>query len=134
MSLLYARALPPLLAANNTDGVKLSLLMTSKGALLGSAGSVITDVSGKEVSWEAIAAIVSNIWCDFGDNDSAVGQSLEVLAFELQVGNVTVRKICGEFFVCCIAEIETPTHLINAKLEKLCKILDKELSKLDVSS
>eukprot|EP00941_MAST-03F_sp_MAST-3F-sp1_P003404 g3404.t1 len=131
MALLSARALPPVLSAINTDGIKLTMLMTTKGSLLGCAGETIFDTTGKEVTRKAIAAIVSNIWSDFCDNDV---QSLEFLSMTMDLGTVLLGKVCNDFLVCCVARSNIPDGLVKLKLKKLCCHLEGELSKLKLDS
>jgi hypothetical protein len=148
MALINASALPPLLSAINSASIKLTMLMDTKGSLLGCAGETIVDTHGKEVAREAIAAIVSNIWSDFasssgnqGDgmtkqtedvSSAGVGQPLRFMEMELQVGRVAVSRVCGDFLVCCITDAAAETGLVKVKLQKLSASLAAELSKLSL--
>lgn len=142
MALLQARALPPLLAAVNTGGIKLTMLMDARGALLGCAGDTIVDTDGNEVAREAIAAIVSNIWSDFdaarneNGNSNTISRTassnLECMELDLQCGRVAVSKVCSDFLVCCIAETSAQPGLVKMKLQKAGAALASELAKLDL--
>ncbi|CAM9518108.1 unnamed protein product [Chrysoparadoxa australica] len=126
--MLRVKHLPTLLNQVNGEGVLASILLQSDGALVGSAGEGLTEISDK-----VVGAITSNIWAEFERNlsgDDKLSGDLSVMLLELEGGRLGLASAGEGFLVCVYAADYVKFGLIKTKLQALSSYFKEELARL----
>eukprot|EP01027_Heterolobosea_sp_BB2_P024144 GEZU01036339.1.p1 GENE.GEZU01036339.1~~GEZU01036339.1.p1 ORF type:complete len:137 (-),score=25.04 GEZU01036339.1:139-528(-) len=126
--MLQPKLLPEIIKQVNSDGVKTTILLTTDGSLLASAGDTKDD--------KLIAAIVSSIWVSYehtGKNHFE-NETLNCVLLDCQHGRLAVIGICGndsqQFIACLCAEPSVEFGMLRAKAKTLSSYLEAPFKKI----
>ena len=126
--MLKGRVVPTVLRQLNTSGTVVSILMTSKGAILGCS----KNAEASKINTEVVSGVVANTWQDFAKRPSAPKESeLETVIITLESHYVVASEVCGQFIVCCVATKEALLGMLKLKHAHLCKAIAPTLSQID---
>ncbi|PRP85961.1 hypothetical protein PROFUN_06083 [Planoprotostelium fungivorum] len=115
--MLRAKALPPILQQATSNGVKSSIIVTTTGELLASAG---TDTNEK-----LVGAIAMNVWTTY----HKTSEDVNCLLIECEEGRLGIRKV-GDFLVCVYGDSTVQFGILKAKVDSLNQYLDEPLQQL----
>jgi len=102
-------------------GVKSSILLTTSGDTLGSAGN--------EPNEKLVGAIVLNIWSSY--QKSSPG--LSCLLVDCEEGKLAVSSVASRFLVCCYGDQRVQDGMLKRKIDTLCSYLQGPLSSLSTA-
>lgn len=141
--MLKGRVIPSVLKQLNTSGTIASVLLTSKGSILGCSQSA----EASAINMEVVSGVVASIWQDFAKSRPSAGQQteqqqqpapsdgpeLENIIISLERHNIVASEICGQFIVCCIASTDALLGMLKLKHALLCKAIAPTLAQIDVA-
>ena len=130
--MLKGRVVPQVLEQLNTSGTIASILLTSKGAILGcsTAATEASKRKAKRLNVEVVSGVVANIWQDFTKNPQT--KELETITIALEHHNIVASEVCAQFIVCCVADKGALLGMVKLKHQQLCKTIAPVLSQIDV--
>ena len=121
---------PTVLQQLNTSGTVASILLTSKGSILGCSNNQ----NSRGINLEVVSGVVANIWQDFSKKPkSADGSELETIILNLEDHNIVASAVCGQFIVCCLANKSAQLGMLKLKHARLCAAVAPTLAQIDAS-
>eukprot|EP00762_Andalucia_godoyi_P000105 ANDGO_02459.mRNA.1 Ragulator complex protein LAMTOR2 homolog len=124
--MLKAKNVSTFLEQSNTDGVSASMLMTSDGSLLASAGDA------KRIA--VVGAIAANMWTAQKSVSASAFKNDELRLLIAQCENAVVGVVpVNSLLLCVVAEASIPLGLFRAKAESLRDYMAGALSELDAA-
>jgi predicted regulator of Ras-like GTPase activity (Roadblock/LC7/MglB family) len=128
LTMLKGRAIPDVLRQLNTGGTVATILLTSKGDILGCSKSA----AAAKINVEVVSGVVANVWQDFTRKQAGAGEQLETLVISLEQHNIVASEVCGQFIICCVATKEALLGMLKMKHAQLCKAVAPTLAQIDV--
>ncbi len=130
-AMLKGRVIPNVLQQLNTSGTLASILLTSKGSILGCSKTA----RASKINVEVVSGVVANIWAEFAKRPSAAPEvaDLQSVVIALEAHNIVASEVCGQFIICCVARQDAPLGMLKLKHAQLCRAVEPTLAQIDTA-